>query len=80
MQVIDYGDYIEIIPENTYLTDLDETDLFEGICGKINPANYKDITDEEAEEIRKRLFPEEYEDNDENEESAEIEERVENNE
>jgi len=69
MQVINYGDYIEIIPENTYLTDLEETELFEGICGKVNPANYKDITDEKAEIIIKR-----------NEGNTEIEEGVENNE
>jgi len=54
MQVINYGDYIEIIPENTYLTDLEETELFEGICGKVNPADYKDISDEKAEEIFKK--------------------------
>ena len=70
MDTIDNGTYIELIPKNTYLTDLEETDVYKRICGKnINPDDYKDITDEEAEIIIKR-----------NEGSAEIEEGVENNE
>ncbi len=70
MDTIDNGTYIELIPKNTYLTDLEETDVYKRICGKnINPDDYKDITDEEAEIIIKR-----------NEESVKIEEGVENNE
>lgn len=70
MDTINNGIYIELIPKNTYLTDLEETDVYKRICGKnINPDGYKDITDEEAEIIIKR-----------NEESTEIEEGVENNE
>ena len=70
MDTIDNGTYIELIPKNTYLTDLEETDVYKRICGKnINPDDYKDITDEKAEIIIKR-----------NEESTEIEEGVENNE
>lgn len=70
MDTIDNGTYIELIPKNTYLTDLEETDVYKRICGKnINPDDYKDITDEEAEIIIKR-----------NEGSTEIEEGVENNE
>ena len=56
MSVIYHNNYIEIVPENNYITDLDETAVFEGICGKnLNVDSYKDITDEEAEEILKRL-------------------------
>lgn len=70
MDTINNGTYIELIPKNTYLTDLEETDVYKRICGKnINPDDYKDITDEEAEIIIKR-----------NEERAEIKEGVENNE
>lgn len=70
MDTIDNGTYIELIPKNTYLTDLEETDVYKRICGKnINPDDYKDITDEEAEIIIKR-----------NEESTKSEEGVGNNE
>lgn len=62
MQVIYYEHYVKIIPENHYITDLEESDIMEGVCGNVDPANYKDITDEEAEEIRRRLYPEIYED------------------
>ena len=48
--------FIELIPENKYITDLYERNVFEGICGKnINPNDYKDISDEEAEKLLKRL-------------------------
>lgn len=70
MDIVNNGIYLELIPKNTYLTDLEETDVYKRICGKnINPDDYKDITDEEAVIIIKR-----------NEESMEIEEGVENNE
>lgn len=70
MDIVNNGIYLELIPKNTYLTDLEETDVYKRICGKnINPDNYKDITDEEAEIIIKR-----------NEGNTEIEEGVENNE
>lgn len=70
MDTVNNGIYIELIPKNTYLTDLEETDVYKRICGKnINPDDYKDITDEEAEIIIKR-----------NEERLKIEEGVENNE
>jgi hypothetical protein len=72
MNIVNNGTYLELIPENAYLTDLNETVFFERICGKnINPDDYKDISDEEAEEIFKKQ---------EEEESVEIEEGVENNE
>lgn len=70
MDTVNNGIYIELIPKNTYLTDFEETDVYKRICGKnINPDDYKDITDEEAEIIIKR-----------NEERLKIEEGVENNE
>lgn len=70
MDTVNNGTYIELIPKNIYLTDLEETDVYKRICGKnINPDDYKDITDEEAEIIIKR-----------NEGNTEIEEGVENNE
>lgn len=70
MKVIYHEKYIELIPSENYISDLVETEAYKGLCGKnINPDDYKDITDEEAEIIIKR-----------NEESVEIEEGVENNE
>ena len=51
--------FIELIPENKYITDLNENNVFEGICGKnINPDDYKDISDARAQEILKRLSDE----------------------
>lgn len=62
MKVVYHEKYIELIPAESYISDLAETEAYKGLCGKnINPDSYKDITDEEAEEIKKRLFLEEYE-------------------
>lgn len=72
MQVIYHEKYIELIPAENYISDLAETEAYKGLCGKnINPDDYKDITDEKAEEILKKQ---------EEEESVEIEKGVENNE
>ncbi len=79
MDTVDNGFYIELIPKNTYLTNLEETEIYKRLCGKnINPDDYKDITDEKAEEILRKQ--EEEMNNIEEEESAEIEKGVENNE
>lgn len=70
MKAIYHEKYIELIPAENYISDLAETEAYKGLCGKnINPDDYKDITDEEAEIIIKR-----------NEGNTEIEEGVENNE
>lgn len=56
MQIIQYENYIELKPDKKYLTNKEETDVMEGICGKnINPDDYKDISDARAQEILKRL-------------------------
>lgn len=78
MQVIYHEKYIELIPAENYISDLAETEAYKGLCGKnINPDNYKDISDEKAEEIFRK---QEEMNNIEEEESIEIEEGVENNE
>ena len=44
--------YIELIPDGHYISNLEETEVYEGICGKnLNINDYKDISDEKAEEI-----------------------------
>lgn len=65
MKVIYHEKYIELIPENNYIANLEETDVYKGICGKnINPDDYKDISDEKAEEIFKKQQEEEIEEED----------------
>lgn len=56
MKVITNEKFTELIPENKYITNIEETEICEGLCGKnINPADYKDISDEEAEKLLNRL-------------------------
>lgn len=55
----------EILPKYTYITNLEETELYTGLCAKhLDETQFKDVTDEEAEEIRKRI--EEVDENEEN--------------
>lgn len=62
MQKIFYEHYEELIPENHYITDLEESGIFERLCAKhIDESQYKDITDEEAEIIIEKLNKEENE-------------------
>lgn len=71
MQKIVYEKHEELIPENTYLTDLEESDVYTLICAKhIDESLYKDITDEEAEIIIKRNTPEDEEINEEVEDNG----------
>jgi hypothetical protein len=56
MKILKNEHFTELIPENKYITNIEETEIMEGICGKdLNPADYKDITDEQAQEILNRL-------------------------
>lgn len=56
MKITKNEHFTELIPENKYITNIEETEICEGICGKnLNPADYKDITDEQAQEILNRL-------------------------
>lgn len=56
MKIVNHEKFTELIPENKYITNIEETDVMEGICGKnLNPADYKDISDEEAEKLLNRL-------------------------
>lgn len=56
MQKIIYEHYEELIPENHYITDLEESGIFERLCAKhIDESQYKDITDEEAKAIIEKL-------------------------
>lgn len=60
MKITKNEHFTEILPENKYLTNKEETEVFVGICGKeLNPENYKDISDEMAQEILNRLSNEE---------------------
>lgn len=63
MQVIYHEKYIELIPSGNYISNLEETEAYKGLCGKnINPDDYKDISDEKAEEILKKQQEEENQD------------------
>ena len=63
MQVIHHEKYIELIPSENYISDLAETEAYKGLCGKnINPEDYKDISDEKAEEIFRKQQEEENQD------------------
>lgn len=56
MQKIIYEHYEELIPKNHYITDLEESGVFERLCAKhIDETQYKDITDEEAEAIIEKI-------------------------
>lgn len=55
MKIIYHEKYIELIPAENYISNLEETEVYKGLCGKnINPDDYKDISDEKAEEILKK--------------------------
>ena len=57
MQKITYENHEELLPDNNYLTDLEESDAYTLICAKhIDETQYKDITDEEAERIINRNY------------------------
>lgn len=59
MKILKNEHFTELIPENKYITNIEETEICEGICGKnLNPADYKDITGEQAQEILNRLSKE----------------------
>lgn len=46
----------KLTPKNNYLSNLDETQLFEFVIGdEIDKTQYKDITDEEAEIIKNKI-------------------------
>lgn len=52
MQKIIHEYFEELIPEYTYIIDINENELYMGLCAKhIDESQYKDITDEEAEAI-----------------------------
>ena len=56
MEKIVVGFFKQLIPDNTYITDLEETFITEGIIANhIDESQYKDITDEEAEIILARI-------------------------
>ena len=63
MEKIVVGFFEQLIPDNTYITDLEETFITKGIIANhIDESQYKDITDDEAEIILAR-FKEDTEDN-----------------
>ena len=56
MEKIVVGFFEQLIPDNTYITDLEETFITKGIIANhIDESQYKDITDEEAEIILARI-------------------------
>lgn len=63
MKVVYHEKYIELIPAENYISNLEETEAYKGLCGKnINPNDYKDISDEKAEKILKKQQEEENQD------------------
>lgn len=52
MVKIQYEHYQELLPAENYIADIEEENVFEKLCAKyIDETQYKDISDEKAEEI-----------------------------
>ena len=56
MKKIVYEKYEELIPEDNYIADIEETFVCEGLCAKyIDESLYKDVSDEKAIEIMEKI-------------------------
>ena len=67
MKLIQFENFQKLLPEKHFLSDIDETYICEEVCSKNIDTNlYKDVTDEEAEEIMKKIENPETEENGEN--------------
>ena len=62
MKKIVHENYEELIPEDNYIADIEESFVCEGLCAKhIDESQYKDVTDDEAIEIMKKIQEDEEE-------------------
>lgn len=62
MKKIIYEKYEELIPEDNYISDIEETFVCEGLCAKhIDESQYKDVSDDKAIEIMEKINKEENE-------------------